>query len=83
MPVTNVAQIERFTKLCGATIPHELQTRLASIRDDAEAVGKAGIEHATAQCRELLEGGAPGIHFYTLNKSGSTREILIALRSSR
>lgn len=80
MPVTNVAQIERFTKMCGATIPPALAKRLDPVRDDSEAVERVGIEFAVEQCRGLLDGGAPGVHFYTLNKSGSTREILRALR---
>jgi methylenetetrahydrofolate reductase (NADPH) len=80
MPVTNVAQIERFTKMCGATIPRALADRLAPVREDSDAVERVGIEFAVEQCRGLIEGGAPGIHFYTLNKSGSTREILRALR---
>jgi methylenetetrahydrofolate reductase (NADPH) len=83
MPVTNVAQIERFTRLCGATIPLSLRDRLDPAREDAEAVVRIGIEHATAQCRELLASGAPGIHFYTLNRSRSTRTILRLLRGAR
>jgi methylenetetrahydrofolate reductase (NADPH) len=82
MPVTNVAQIERFTRLCGATIPRSLRDRLDPAREDAEAVVRIGIEHATAQCRELLASGAPGIHFYTLNRSRSTRTILRLLRGA-
>jgi len=82
MPVTNVAQIERFTQLCGATIPSSLVERLDPARDEAETVVKIGIEHAAAQCRELLEGGAPGVHFYTLNRSRSTRTILEMLRGA-
>ena len=50
-------------------------------RDDNDAVAAIGVEHATEQCAQLLAGGAPGIHFYTLNKSGSTREILRRLRA--
>jgi methylenetetrahydrofolate reductase (NADPH) len=79
MPITNVAQIERFTKLCGASIPAELRHRLEPVRDDAEAVARVGVEYAVVQCEELLGRGAPGIHFYTLNRSGSTREILTRL----
>jgi len=82
MPVTNVAQIERFTRLCGATIPSPLLARLDPARHDGEAVVKIGIEHAAAQCRGLLEGGAPGVHFYTLNRSRSTRTILEMLRGA-
>jgi methylenetetrahydrofolate reductase (NADPH) len=79
MPITNVAQIERFTRLCGAQIPQELRGRLESVADDPGAVMAAGIEQAIQQCRELLEGGAPGLHFYTLNKSHATRSVLAAL----
>ena len=80
MPITNVAQMERFTKMCGAKIPAELSARLQRFRDDPAAVMAIGIEHAIMQCRELLEGGAPGLHFYTLNKSWATRSILAAVR---
>ncbi len=80
MPITNVAQIERFTKMCGATIPEALLDRLRPVQDDPALVMATGIEHAITQCRELLAGGAPGLHFYTLNKSHATRSILAALR---
>ncbi|MCA9736820.1 MAG: methylenetetrahydrofolate reductase [NAD(P)H] [Gemmatimonadetes bacterium] len=81
MPVTNVAQIERFTQMCGATIPPDLRDRLRSHADDPAAVMATGIEQAIKQCRELLERGAPGVHFYTLNKSHATRSVLAALRA--
>ena len=80
MPITNVAQIERFTKMCGATIPEHLHERLRDVQDDPGAVMATGVEHAITQCRELLEAGAPGLHFYTLNKSHATRSILAAIR---
>ena len=80
MPVTNVAQIERFTKMCGASIPEALLERLRPVQDEPGLVMATGIEFAITQCRELLERGAPGIHFYTLNKSHATRSILAALR---
>ena len=80
MPVTNVAQVERFTQMCGASIPEDLLGRLRRVQDDPAGVMAAGIEHAITQCRELLERGAPGLHFYTLNKSAATRSILAALR---
>jgi methylenetetrahydrofolate reductase (NADPH) len=80
MPITNVAQIERFTKLCGASIPAELRARLDPVRDDSEAVAKIGVDHAITQCEDLLRSGAPGIHFYTLNRSRSTHDILLRLR---
>ncbi len=80
MPITNVAQIERFTKMCGARIPPELLARLTRYRDDPALVMATGIEHAIQQCRGLLDGGAPGLHFYTLNKSHATRSILAAVK---
>ncbi|MBI3098921.1 MAG: methylenetetrahydrofolate reductase [NAD(P)H] [Planctomycetes bacterium] len=80
MPITNVEQVERFTRLCGATIPASLMTELEKRRHDPAAVVELGIEHAVRQARELLSRGAPGIHFYTLNKSSSTRRVLGALR---
>ncbi len=81
MPITNVGQIERFTKMCGATIPEPLLSELRRLRDDPHAVLSLGVAHATAQCVELLQRGAPGIHFYTLNKSPATRTILTAIRT--
>ncbi len=82
MPVTGYAQLRRFTAMCGASIPPELDERLAAVQDDAQAVADVGVEWATRQCHLLLEGGAPGIHFYTLNRSHSTAEILSRLRSA-
>jgi methylenetetrahydrofolate reductase (NADPH) len=81
MPITNVAQIKRFTKMCGATIPEPLYSELNRLQDDHHAVLSMGVAHATAQCVELLQRGAPGLHFYTLNKSPATRTILTAIRS--
>jgi methylenetetrahydrofolate reductase (NADPH) len=75
MPVTNVTQIQRFTSMCGARIPGDLRERLERVRNDDEAVRRIGIDHATRQCRDLLDRGAPGIHFYTLNQSPATRAI--------
>jgi len=83
MPIRNVVQIERFTKMCGATIPSALFAELDRRRDDAEAVAQLGVAQATAQCVELLHKGAPGIHFYTLNQSPATRVILTALKTAR
>ncbi|MFQ5456947.1 MAG: methylenetetrahydrofolate reductase [NAD(P)H] [Myxococcota bacterium] len=80
MPVTNVEQIVRFTAMCGATIPADYSEVLHARREDPEAVIALGVEYATAQCSELLKAGAPGIHFYTLNKSPATRQIMTALR---
>jgi methylenetetrahydrofolate reductase (NADPH) len=81
MPITNVSQVKRFTALCGAGIPAPLLQRLEAAGTDAEAVQAIGVEHAAAQCRELLDGGAPGIHFYTLNRSHATVDVLNRLRA--
>jgi methylenetetrahydrofolate reductase (NADPH) len=80
MPITNLSQIERFTQRCGATIPAELHARLAPHRDDLEKIESLSTEYAIAQCRELIDAGVPGVHFYTLNRSRATRDILTALR---
>jgi methylenetetrahydrofolate reductase (NADPH) len=80
MPIGNVAQIQRFTSMCGATIPDRLRRELELRADQPDAVADFGVAYATLQCAELLEGGAPGIHFYTLNRSPATRAILSALR---
>lgn len=80
MPVTGYPQLKRFTGLCGSTIPPELDERLRAAQDDPDAVAAIGVDWATRQCRLLLEGGAPGVHFYTLNRSRSTAEILTRLR---
>ena len=82
MPILNVEQIKRFTRMCGASIPEELLERLEAIKEDADAVRQRGVEHAANQCRELLEGGAPGIHFYTLNRSTATRDIFENLKAA-
>ena len=75
MPVTNVEQVQRFTSMCGATIPQTLLERLEAVKDDKNAVMELGVAHATEQCLELLDRGVRGIHFYTLNRSKATRQI--------
>jgi methylenetetrahydrofolate reductase (NADPH) len=80
MPITNLGQIKRFTALCGASIPSALLAALEACGDDADAVRAIGVEHATAQCRDLVARGVPGIHFYTLNRSLATRHVLDRLR---
>src|SRR3954463_4589547 len=81
MPITNVAQIRRFTSMCGACIPPGLLRELELRSDQPDAVADFGVAYATMQCADLLAKGAPGIHFYTLNRSPSTRAILSALRA--
>jgi methylenetetrahydrofolate reductase (NADPH) len=82
MPITNYGQIKRFTEMCGASIPDELTTQLDGRADDPDAVAELGVAYATLQCSDLLARGAPGIHFYTLNRSTATRAILAALRAA-
>ncbi len=81
MPMTNVEQIERFTAMCGASIPPALRAAMEVRRDEPEAVLQLGVAYAGLQCADLLRRGAPGVHFYTLNRSPSTRAILAALRA--
>ena len=80
MPITNVNQVKRFTEMCGASIPPGLLRELELRSDQPDAVADFGVAYATMQCADLLANGAPGIHFYTLNRSPSTRAILSALR---
>jgi methylenetetrahydrofolate reductase (NADPH) len=80
MPITNASGVERMTTMCGASLPFRLAAELDRRRDDAKAVMQLGVAHATAQCLDLLQGGAPGIHFYTLNRSTATRQVLSAIR---
>jgi methylenetetrahydrofolate reductase (NADPH) len=81
MPITNTAQIQRIASLCGARIPEGLQAELERACDDEQATLEIGVRAAVEQCRELLRSGAPGIHFYTLNRSPATRAIFEQLRS--
>jgi len=83
MPVTNAGQIKTMTETCGASIPEALQEALEWRAPDPEAVLQLGVAYATLQCAELLARGAPGIHFYTLNRSPATRAILSALKLLR
>jgi methylenetetrahydrofolate reductase (NADPH) len=82
LPIISASQIRRFTTLCGAELPAALLSELDSCDGD-EAVARFGIEYATRQCEELLREGAPGLHFYTLNKSASTTAVVrnLALRT--
>jgi methylenetetrahydrofolate reductase (NADPH) len=80
MPVTNVAQIERFAQLTGMDFPADLAERLRLVADDADEVRRIGVEVATILSDRLLVEGAPGLHFITLNRSTSTREVWRNLR---
>ena len=77
IPITSGSQIKKFTAMCGAELPAGLVQRLDALGDDTEAVADFGIEYASEQCRDLLAHGAPGLHFYTLNKPRSTSRILM------
>ncbi len=81
MPVTNVEQIQRITTMSGAHVPAGLSAALRARKDDPEAALQLGVAYAALQCADLLRKGAPGIHFYTLNRSSATRAILAALRA--
>jgi methylenetetrahydrofolate reductase (NADPH) len=76
IPIQSAAQIKRFVALCGAGLPASLASELDRRGDDDEAVAQFGIEYATRQCEDLLREGAPGLHFYTLNKAKSTSQIV-------
>jgi len=79
MPVTNYSQVARFAALSGAEFPADLAARLEAVSDDPAEVRRIGVEVASELCRDLLEAGAPGLHFYTLNRSPATREIFANL----
>ena len=80
MPVTSVSGIKRMAKLNGSAMPKDFLAELERVQDDELSVEELGVAYARSQCRELLEKGAPGIHFYTLNRSPATRKVLSYLR---
>jgi methylenetetrahydrofolate reductase (NADPH) len=82
MPITNLAQVTRMAELSGAALPEEVVARVARFEGDQASVRAEGIAIATEMCDELLDRGAPGLHFYTLNRSRATREIYAGLRSA-
>lgn len=79
MPITGFKRIQRITTMCGTYFPPELASKLEAVEDDAEAQFEIGVEFAIKQCRELLDQGVPGIHFYALNKSDACQKILAGL----
>jgi methylenetetrahydrofolate reductase (NADPH) len=83
MPITNYEQIARMTKMCGATIPGPLLAELEARAADPQAITDLGVAYSALQCSELLQRGAPGVHFYTLNRSPSTRAVVSALLAAR
>ena len=83
LPILSTSQIKRFVGLCGADLPAALLSELERRGDDDEAVSQFGIDYATRQCEELLRGGAPGLHFYTLNKARSTTAVIRNLALER
>ena len=80
MPITNYSQLVRFSDMCGAEIPRWIRLKLASFGDDADSIRAFGLDVVTALCERLLDGGAPGLHFYTLNQSVATISIWKHLR---
>ena len=76
MPITNYTQLMRFSEMCGAEIPRWVKLKLASFGDDTESIRAFGLDVVAALCDQLLKGGAPGLHFYTLNQAAPTMAIL-------
>lgn len=83
LPILNASQIKRFVALCGAAMPQALLAELERLGDDDRAVAEFGVEYATTQCDNLLREGAPGLHFYTLNRAASTTAVLNNLALDR
>jgi len=81
LTITNYKTLLKFCGTCGATIPQKIHDIFKPLEGDDEAVYKAGVDFAAEQCRELLKGGAPGLHFYSLNKVEPTREVLNKVRT--
>ena len=75
MPITNLKSVRRMAQLSGCDVPPETVARLEAAGDDPDTVWRTGVDMATELCQALLDAGAPGLHFYTLNRSTATREI--------
>ena len=82
MPITNYRQLARFSQMCGAEIPQWIARRLEGFGEDAEAIHDFGLDVVTRLCERLLEGGAPGLHIYTLNRARAGRELWDRLNPS-
>jgi methylenetetrahydrofolate reductase (NADPH) len=80
MPILNLGQVSRMAELSGHPLPDEVVERISAVSDDPAAVRAEGIAMAAELCKVLLAAGAPGLHFYTLNRSKATREIFAALQ---
>ena len=80
LPIQSYSQIQRITGLCGAKIPEELRRELEAAGGDEKAMAEIGIRWTVSQCRGLLSGGAPGIHFYVLNRAGHMEKIIPQIR---
>jgi methylenetetrahydrofolate reductase (NADPH) len=83
VPILGLAQVRRFCANCDATLPESIEEALVALDGDVEAEAEFGIAYAARQCEELIAGGAPGIHFYTVNRAGPTRAVLSSLRAAR
>ncbi|MDE2180172.1 MAG: methylenetetrahydrofolate reductase [NAD(P)H] [candidate division NC10 bacterium] len=83
LPVVNLGQVQRITSMCGAKIPASFLAELEAYRDDPDGQVDVGVRYAIGQCRELLDAGIPGLHFYLLNKAEATFRILQALKLPR
>ncbi|MBQ2219434.1 MAG: methylenetetrahydrofolate reductase, partial [Elusimicrobia bacterium] len=80
LPITSYDGLIKFCKTCGATVPEKVHKVFAPIKDNPEQIVKAGIDFAITQCKELLSKGAPGIHFYSLNKVQPLKDIINSVR---
>ncbi len=83
MPITQIGQVKRFAEFSGAQLPAEVVARLEAVADDPKAVRAVGVDIATELALAVLEGGAPGLHFYTQNRSTATRAIFQRIRAAR
>ena len=81
MPISNFSQVRRFSEMCGAEIPRWIAQRMVAFGDDADSVRAFGAEVVAQLCQRLIDGGAPGLHFYTLNLAKPTQNVLARLRA--